>query len=43
MVPEFGEASVREVIDGNYRIVYRITDKRVEVLAVREGHRLLKL
>ncbi len=40
-VPEFAREDVREVIHGNYRIVYRITLERIEVLTVFEGHRLL--
>lgn len=41
MVPEFGDESIREIIHGNYRIVYRILDSAVFVLTVFEGHRLL--
>ncbi len=40
-VPERPRSPLREVIVGNYRIVYRIGTKRVEVLTVFEGHRLL--
>jgi len=32
----------REVIIDNYRLVYRRTPKAVEILAVFEGHRLLR-
>ena len=31
----------REVIQGNYRIVYRVAGETVRVLTVFEGHRLL--
>ena len=41
-VPEFGREDVRELIRGNYRMVYRVAKERVEVLTVFEGHRLLK-
>jgi toxin ParE1/3/4 len=34
MVPELGQATVREVIDGGYRIVYRVTPDEVQVVAV---------
>ena len=39
-VPEVGRDDVREVIRGTYRIMYRVTAHRVDILAVREGHRL---
>ena len=31
---------LRELVEGNYRIVYRVQDAVVEVLTVFEGHRL---
>jgi plasmid stabilization system protein ParE len=34
MVPEVGQPTVREVIDGSYRIVYRVTPDEVQVVAV---------
>ena len=34
MVPELGDAAVREVIHGAYRIVYELHDDSVEVLTV---------
>lgn len=40
-LPERQGSPLREVVVGNYRIVYRIGAKRVEVLTVFEGHRLL--
>jgi toxin ParE1/3/4 len=43
VVPEFQIESVREVLLGNYRIVYRLGAKTIEVLTVFEGHRLLPL
>ena len=42
MVPEFGWNELRERIVGNYRLVYRIGAKRIEILTVLEGHRLLR-
>jgi len=42
IVPEFGDSNIRELIHGNYRIVYRLFEEIVQVLAVVEGHRLLK-
>jgi toxin ParE1/3/4 len=39
-VPEIPGSDLRELIDGNYRIVYRIR-KNVEIITVFEAHRLL--
>jgi toxin ParE1/3/4 len=39
IVPELGRADVRETRLRSYRIVYRATKDRVEVLTVFEGHR----
>jgi plasmid stabilization system protein ParE len=38
-VPELPESKLRELIEGNYRIVYRVRGKTVQVLTVFEGHR----
>jgi plasmid stabilization system protein ParE len=38
-LPEFPESKLRELIEGNYRIVYRVRAKTVQVLTVFEGHR----
>lgn len=38
-VPEMGRSDVRELIKGNYRIVYAVRAERIDVLAVIEGHR----
>lgn len=42
VVPELSINNIRELIHKNYRIVYIIKKKSVEVLTVFEGHRLLK-
>ncbi len=42
VVPEFGRDEIREVLLGNYRIVYRVEEKALTVLTVFEGHRLLR-
>ena len=34
MVPELAEPGVREVVHGNYRVVYELRDERVEILTV---------
>ncbi|MFQ5639358.1 MAG: type II toxin-antitoxin system RelE/ParE family toxin [bacterium] len=41
MVPELEIETLREIIFGNYRIVYRITDNEVEILTVFHGSKLL--
>jgi len=41
VVPELGREDVRELISGNYRIIYRTKNKVVLVLTVRHGKRLL--
>lgn len=40
-LPELPGTELREVIVGNYRVIYRVRDDQVEVLTVFEGHRLL--
>ena len=39
-VPEFEREGLREVLQQNYRLVYRVAGDRVEVLTVFEAHRL---
>jgi toxin ParE1/3/4 len=39
-VPELSRDDVREILVRTYRIVYRVTARRCEVLTVFEGHRL---
>jgi len=41
LVPELVGSDLRELIEGSYRIVYRIRARRIEVLTVFEGHHLL--
>jgi plasmid stabilization system protein ParE len=42
-VPELGDESIREVIQGNYRIVYRLRHDAVEIATVFHGARLFRL
>jgi len=43
MVPEFNEKLIRELMEGNYRIIYRIkSDIQVDILRVYHVARLLK-
>jgi toxin ParE1/3/4 len=43
IVPEFSINEIREVIEKAYRIVYRVSEQRVEILTVFEGHRLIRI
>ena len=43
IVPEINKDQYREIIYGNYRIVYRIEEKRISVLTVRHGKQLLPI
>ena len=40
-LPEIPDTELRELIDGNYRIVYRVGADVLEVVTVFEAHRLL--
>ena len=40
VVPEIGREELREVLQGNYRIIYRVSDRRVDVLAVFHSSRV---
>ena len=39
MVPELPGTGLREIIEGRYRIVYRIQAKGIQIVTVFEGHR----
>ena len=41
IVLEIGDPAIREVIRGNYRIIYRIRSNRVDILTVFHSARLL--
>lgn len=41
IVPEIGNYFFRELIYGNYRIIYRIEEKRVSILTIRHGKQIL--
>ncbi|MGE5315201.1 MAG: type II toxin-antitoxin system RelE/ParE family toxin [Acidobacteriota bacterium] len=43
MVPELSHPNIREVIYKNYRIVYIVRRKSLNVITIFEGHKLLKL
>jgi addiction module RelE/StbE family toxin len=39
-VPELSREDIRELIEGNYRIVYQVFTDRLVILTVFEGHQL---
>jgi toxin ParE1/3/4 len=39
-VPEFSRDDIRELIEGNYRIVYQVHGNHIVILTVFEGHAL---
>ncbi|HVC09541.1 MAG TPA: type II toxin-antitoxin system RelE/ParE family toxin [Elusimicrobiota bacterium] len=41
IVPELGDPIIREIIMGNYRLVYRCKARLIELLTVYHGSRLL--
>ncbi|MBA4391240.1 MAG: plasmid stabilization protein [Syntrophus sp. (in: bacteria)] len=43
IVPEANDSAIRELIYGNYRIVYRVEEKRLSVLTIRHGKQILPL
>ena len=43
VVPEVGDESLREVMQGSYRIVYRLQRDVVEIVTVFHGTRLFRL
>lgn len=43
VLPEVGRREIRELLLKNYRIVYQVGAKRVEVLTVFESHRRLNI
>ena len=41
VVPEVGDPAVREILLGNYRIIYRFLKNVVEILTIFHGSRIL--
>ncbi|QOI96628.1 MAG: type II toxin-antitoxin system RelE/ParE family toxin [Flammeovirgaceae bacterium] len=41
IVPEFGKEDIRELVEGNYRIIYRIGTDLVGIVRVHHSARLL--
>jgi plasmid stabilization system protein ParE len=41
VVPEVGRSDIRELLYESYRVIYRVESKRVSILTVRHGRRLI--
>ena len=41
VVPETHIDDIRELIYGNYRIIYRLEEKRISILTIRHGKQIL--
>lgn len=41
MVPEYHDPEIREILEGAYRIIYRLHSERVDILTVRHSSQLL--
>jgi len=41
-VPEFPDPDIRELLIKGYRLVYHISENRIDILTVFEGHRLIR-
>jgi plasmid stabilization system protein ParE len=41
VVPEIDNKTIRELIYGNYRIIYLLEEKKISVLTVRHGKQIL--
>lgn len=42
VVPELNDENLREIILGNYRLIYRIRQDEVQILTVHHGARLIE-
>ena len=43
IVPEINEYQFRELIYGNYRVIYRIETKKISILTIRHGRQILPI
>jgi plasmid stabilization system protein ParE len=43
IVPEINNSQFRELIYGNYRIIYRIETKQISILTIRHGRQILPI
>ena len=42
VVPEFDSSDIREIIEGNYRIIYKVTSSQVAIIRIHHSARQLK-
>lgn len=42
VVPEFADNTLRELIQGNYRIVYKVSSNQVSIIRIHHSAQLLK-
>lgn len=42
VVPEFGKDDIRELIEGNYRIIFKVSEEHIGIVRVHHSARLLK-
>jgi len=42
VVPEFNDNNIRELLIKGYRMVYRLSEGRINILTVFEGHRQIR-
>jgi toxin ParE1/3/4 len=43
IVPEISDSQFRELIYGNYRIIYRIEIQKISILTIRHGQQILPI
>jgi addiction module RelE/StbE family toxin len=43
IVQELANPDIRELVFKKYRIIYRLKEKRIDILTVFEGHRLMRI
>ncbi len=43
IIPEINNSQFRELIYGNYRIIYRIEKKQISILTIRHGKQILPI
>jgi len=43
IVPEVGDKTIREIIRGNYRIIYRLKDREISILTLRHVRQVLSI
>lgn len=43
IVPDIDDSQFRELIYGNYRIIYRIETKQISILTIRHGKQILPI